>query len=56
MFKSIETYPKYYAVVHLDGTPQTVRRDVYWDSGYKSPIEIKLVEQIEAQLEDHCPS
>jgi len=52
MFKSIATYTKFYFIIHQNGIPQTVRRDVYWDSGFKSPKEIKLIEQIEAQLED----
>ena len=54
MFQSIETYDKFYKLILLDGTPRIVRRDVYWDSGFKSDEEIILINQIEAQLEEHC--
>jgi len=54
MFQSIETHPKFYKLILLDGTPRIVRRDVYWDSGFKSPEELELINQIEAQLENHC--
>lgn len=52
MFKSITTFPKYYLVVWHDDRPQVVRRDVYWDNGFKSPAENELIEQIKAQLEN----
>ena len=52
MFKSIATYVKYYYIIHQNGCPQTVRRDVYWDSEWKDPKELLLIDQIEAQLED----
>ena len=50
MFQSIETHEKFYKLILADGTPRIVRRDVYWDTGYKSPEELELIEQIEAQL------
>ena len=56
MFKSIETHTKFYKVILLDDTPRIVRRDVYWDSGFKSQSEIDMIAQIEAQLENYCPS
>lgn len=56
MFKNIETYPKFYKLILLDGTPRIVRRDVYWDSGFKCEKELALIAQIEAQLENYCPS
>ena len=52
MFKTIETYDKYYVIIHLDDTRQVVRRDVYYDNGFKSPKELGLIEQVESQLEN----
>ena len=54
MFKSITTHEKYYAIVYQDDSRRVVRRDTYYDTGWKSPEEIGLIEQIEAQLEYHC--
>jgi hypothetical protein len=53
MFKSIETHEKFYKVVYHDGSQRIVRRDVYWDSGFKSQNELDLMDQIHAQLEQH---
>lgn len=54
MFQSIETHAKFYKIILLDGTPRIVRRDVYWDSGFKAEEEITFINQIESQLENHC--
>jgi len=54
MFLSIETHVKFYKLTLLDGSVRIVRRDVYWDTGFKSQEEIDLINQIETQLENHC--
>ena len=55
MFEFITTHTKYYFVRHANGRiPQTIRRDVYWDNGFKSPAELKLIEQVEAQFEENA--
>jgi len=50
-FTQIEIQEKFYSFVDAAGTKRIVRRDVYWDSGFKSESEIELIKQIESQLE-----
>lgn len=47
---TVEIQEKFYKVILEDGTPRIVRRDVYWDSGFKSQEEIDLIAQIEKEL------
>ena len=57
---TIHINEKFYMIVFIGGwsidgkgtPPSIVRRDVYWDSGYKDPIEIEKIQLIEAYLED----
>ena len=43
----IETHDKFYVIINDGGSKQQVRRDIYWDSGWKDPKEIEKVEKIE---------
>ena len=48
---NIKVHDKFYSWVDNDGKYCQVRRDIYWDNGYKSPNELALIEQVEAELE-----
>lgn len=54
MFLHTEKQDKFYRVVEFDGTVRQVRRDTYWDSGFKSPSEIKLINEIETHFEENA--
>lgn len=47
----IEVNEKFYKVITYYDM-YIVRRDVYWDSGYKDPIELEKIELIENHLAD----
>ena len=46
----IVTHEKFYEVIHVGGTREIVRRDVYWDSNWKCPKQIKRINEIEVLL------
>lgn len=52
MKTNIQVNPKYYRVTHPDGFVEIVRRDVYWDTGWKDPIQLKRIAEIEAIVAD----
>ena len=54
MFLHTETNDKFYRVVEMDGTVRQVRRDTYHDTGFKSPVETKLIDEIEAHFEENA--
>ena len=48
----IEVNEKFYLLTHEDGFIEIVRRDVYWDSGWKDPLQVATCKIVEAILED----
>ena len=47
----IEVHEKYYLITYTDKSFEVVRRDVYWDNGWKDPRQVQRCKEIEAILE-----
>lgn len=50
---NIEVHEKYYLVTYSDKPFEVVRRDVYWDSGWKDERQVQRCKEIEAILENN---
>lgn len=47
----IETHDKFYVIIKDDGSRRQVRRDIYWDSGFKDSNENISIDMIEEAIE-----
>ena len=54
MFKHTETHEMYYCGRTADNTYVQVRRDTYWDSGFKSETELLAIAQFETSFEENA--
>lgn len=48
---TIQVNEKFFVVIRPDGTRTQVRRDVYWDTGFKNPEETDMIKRIELAID-----